>query len=1145
MKLKSLDIRLLPGLDSPLSVSFDPNAVNVVTGPNASGKSSLIRAVRAVLYPDQIDSFCHIVAEFESDGKTLSCERRGSHSSWTHDGAPDARPDLPGAESLGAYLISSEDLAALGSTEAHIAAELRTMLAGGYDLDALTSEGLLAPRSRPQKLAGELAQINREVADKETEYARLDEELADLDRLNAELADSAEAAAGLRACEDAMALAEAFARRSAIETTLIDDFPGGMDRLRGDELERIEQVDDQIARREKDLQVTRSGLRQTRERLAKTGSVDPDTLEALQSELSGQRDRLVELERRIEQQTEAVERHETSLKRAARRLGSERPEMVDKLDQQALEELEKRVDRVQILREQIRNLTAELARTHVSKNQTGRSQDDLRAARHALLRWLDGANLSPLEGVLWGGLGGAAMIAAWRLLGVQEVGLSPELLLLILLGVGIPLGLLVNFANRWRDLQRAQHDFIETDIEQPLGWTEDEVQSRLERLELELESATRHEISQARAAEVRDQLNAQRTNLDSARKRLREFADNIGVSSDDRLETGFQLWCRHLHDWQLEHQKCESARQQLDQLKNRYRNLQGETREMLARHGMPDQSEVDSRQVAGLINQLVPRMRRNAELHNEAQGHERRIDELQADIEQLQKSRERIFEQAGIDSQDLLTLTQRIDQFESWRQLEQEQRDCSMEISRLESRLSAEGELLRQAREQQHEQLGKRHEELSASAERRDRLNRRIAEIQTRHEELLGRRELETLTDQLETTRQALDEELDRHLLATAGQVLIDNVRSTHESDNEPTALATAGQWFERFTRHRYRLLFEGDGFLAHDTHQNRRCGLTELSTGTRVQLLLAVRLAWIAQAEQHHESLPVFMDEVLTTTDPDRYQAVVESVQEIAANGRQMFYLTAQTDDARAWTEWVSEGPEPHTIDMAEVRRGAVEPLQYSMPIGEPVGHRVPNPDGMDALEWAEAAAVDPVNPWLGSGALHAFHLLHDRLDLAAHLMKLDLVRHGEIESFLASPQSNDRIDDNDRDLLETRLAAARLILEDWCKRHNRPVTESDLHATDLISTPFMERVTELAREVEGDPRALIDGLRDGKVARFRSDTTDQLEQWFMQHGFFNAELDRERATAVSIAERTGLEPDEVTRLRDWIEGAVYKFRP
>jgi DNA repair protein SbcC/Rad50 len=53
MKLRQLEIRLLPGIDEAFTVDFQPDAVNVITGPNASGKSSLVRAVRALLYPEQ------------------------------------------------------------------------------------------------------------------------------------------------------------------------------------------------------------------------------------------------------------------------------------------------------------------------------------------------------------------------------------------------------------------------------------------------------------------------------------------------------------------------------------------------------------------------------------------------------------------------------------------------------------------------------------------------------------------------------------------------------------------------------------------------------------------------------------------------------------------------------------------------------------------------------------------------------------------------------------------------------------------------------------------------------------------------------------------------------------------------------------
>ncbi len=1141
MKLRSLDIRVLPGLDQGFKIEFNPDAVNVVTGPNASGKSSLIRAVRALLYPDLMNDFCDLRAEWQRDQQSIICERRGHQASWFADGEAVDAPMLPDADSLGAFLISSEDLTALGSADEHISARLRTMLAGGYDLDGVLDAAPLAARSRPQKLGRELAQQRSDVASKEAEYAELHAELATLEKLNRQLAATVDAAGRLRASEDALALADAIAGRSAVEQTLIEEYPGGMDRLRGDELERLDLAEGKLAEREKELAIENGGLRQARQRLEKSGSVDPQALEALQSELGEHRDRLVDMEHRIEQQTDTIEQLESALAIAARRLGQEKaPQRAEGLDQAALEELEKRVDRVQALREQIRNLTGELARTHVSSNLTGRSQSDLRNARQALIRWLDGARLSPLEGILWGGLAITSALAAWRLLGVQNIEPFPELIMLILMATGVPLTLLGSFISRWRDLGKAREAFLETDIEPPLGWTEDEVEARIERLDLELESATRHEISQARAADVREQLNTQRVNLDQAREKLRSLAADIGVSADTRLETGFQLWCRHLHDWQNQQLAVDRARQQLEQLKTRYDKYQQQTAELLARHGMAGDPPGGSRELAGLIHLLSPRMRRNAELHNEVRAHEHRISELQADITLLQRNRDQVYEHAGLKPGDRDHLIRRVDQFETWRKLEQQRRDFALEIGRLEERLAAEPELIRQAREQAREQLEKVHAELADRLAQRDQLNRRIAEIHTRHEDLLKRRELEVLTAEMETSRQALHDELQRHLLATSARVLVDDVRATHQADNEPAALTRASQWFDRFTRHRYRLRFEQGQFQALDTRDNKSRSVSELSTGTRVQLLLAVRLAWIERAESRAETLPVFMDEVLTTTDPDRYRAIVESIQEIAAEGRQLFYLTAQTDDAAAWSTWAGDGPTPRLIDMAEVRRGQIEALEYRMPESIRAIPEIPDPTGMEALEWAETAGIDAIAPWRDPGTIHVFHIQQDQPAQVAELMRYDLARLGELEAFLLSSRASQLVSAEQRELLENRIVAARLILEDWCRRHDRPVDDAALSASGAISDNFMPRVRELNRTLGGNPRKLLDGLREGKVARFRNDNIDQLEQWLIEQGFLNRELEKERLTAARISLKSGLPPEDVNALRAWIVGAI-----
>ncbi len=1140
MKLQRLDIKLLAGLDEPVTIEFNADAVNFITGPNASGKSSIIRAVRAVLYPEHHPDFCHVHARWQLDGKTLECERHGSASTWLDGNEPAPPPQLPGIENLGAYLVSSEDLADFGATESHIAAQIRTMLSGGYDLDAVLTGSPFSIPPKPQKRSREHAEIKRRIRAKEDEYTELNEELETLSQLNRELENTGDAAARLRACEDALALAEAIASRNALENALIEEYPGGMDRLRGDELARLDQIDTQINERRKEKQLTEKTLKQAEDRLAETGSSDPHQIETLQSDLADLRDRLAAQEREIEQHQQSLEEARRDRAAASQRLGKEKPELDRDLNQDELEQFEKLVDRVISQREKVRTLTGELARDHVPTSATQHTEEKLRRARQALIDWLEYCRLTPLEGVLWGGLSFVALIATWRVLGPQDLEVVPELILLVLLAVGVPLGLMVRFIDRFRQLGNARSLFAFTGVEAPLGWTESEVESRLERLERELEAATHHSVRQARASEVRERLNSERATLDKSREKLSEHASKIGLSAEARMETGFLLWCRHLQDWQHAGRRGEHHQHALEQARQRHRELSKHTASLLSRHGMDDSQPPSSRELASLVNQLAPHIRGHAELHNEARACRRRIDELEADIEQLTGQHDELFEQAGINIGDRETLIRRIERFEEWRTLEQQRRDRSLEVSRLENRLSAEQELLTAAREQHRESLEQMREKLSEQAHHRDQLNRRIAAIHTRHEEVLKRREIEVMSGDLEVHRQALVEDLEAQFLARAGHVLMTDVRSAHQADNEPATLARAGRWFERFTRHRYRLKFTADRFEALDTRADQIRSIAQLSTATRMQLLLALRLAWIEQAEQGREPLPVFMDEVLTTSDPDRYRLIVESVQEIAAAGRQMFYLTAQSDEATAWAAWAEDGPAPHVVDMAEVRRGQVQPLELTMPQGEKRQRDVPDPSHMKPEEWARDASIGPISPWSGSGMINVFHLLHDDLDLAANLIRAELERLGELSSYLDADLDDTLLDEPSRARLKRRARAAALILDDWRRRHHRPVNPAALEASGLISDTFMPKVIEAAAQSGYQPAALIKALRDGQVPRFRSDTIEQLESWLSDNDYLAVGADEPAMTAAELASRTGMEVEEAASLRDWIVSAI-----
>ncbi len=1140
MKLERLDIRSLAGLEGPVSLRFEPDAINFITGPNASGKSSIARAVRALLYPELTPGFCHIRARWRLGEQTLESERHGEQVTWLEGSEPAPPPSLPGSDSIGAYLISSEDLARLGDTDIHIAARIRTLLAGGYDLDAVLTEPPLTRLPRPQKRARELADLARAIEDKQDEYAELQGQLDTLDSLQRELEATADAASELRACEDALALADAIAARTAVENTLIEEFPGGMDRLRGDELSRLDQIEDQIAERRKDLKLTQEALTTAEDRLAASGGVDPQQLEAVQAELADRRDELADIERRIDQNAGALEQAIRERQIAGERLGRLSADEQPRLPLEDLQALERQVDKVLDQREKLRAISAELARLHGPRSGGAGSPEALRQARDALLEWLEHARVPGLEGLLWAGLSLAGALAGWRLLGPRDLEPFGELILLIGLSVGVPATLLVRFVMRYRYLRDARARFDASNVEAPLGWSEEEVEIRLERLEEELETATHLRVQHNHAGELRERLNEERAHLDEAREKLQAAAEALGLKADVRLETGFLLWARQLHDWQQADRAVTRHRQALEKSRSAHSTSRKHTADLLQRFGFDKLEELSSRTLTSVLHQLSPRMRTNAELHNEIQSHRHRLGELSADIEMLQKRHAQVFEQAGMSEGDRDKLIQRIEQHEEWRQFEQKRRDHSMEVARLEHKLDKAPALIEQARGQQREALSKRREALAEQAARRDELNRHIATIHTRHEDVVRRRELRSLIGEFEQQREALAGEFDQHMISAAGQMLIEDVRIAHQADNEPAALTRAAHWFERFTHHRYRLRFRGERFEAFDTRAEQTRALAELSTATRMQLLLAVRLAWIEQAERNREPLPVFMDEVLTTSDPDRYRLVVESVQEIAAGGRQMFYLTAQSDEATAWAAWAGEGPAPHTIDMAEVRRGQIEPLRLAMPAGERRRRDVPDPGELSPEEWARQAGVGPIRPWLGTGMIEVFHLLHDDLALAAHLMRLELSRVGELSGYLDAEEDDELLDAGKRGMLGRRCNAAALIIDDWRARHHRPVDAGALAAFGQITDTFMPRVLDLLGEVDGHPQSLIEGLRAGRVSRFRSDTTEALEQWLADHRYLAARTDEPSITAAELSSRTGLSPEDAASLREWIVSAI-----
>jgi len=396
-----------------------------------------------------------------------------------------------------------------------------------------------------------------------------------------------------------------------------------------------------------------------------------------------------------------------------------------------------------------------------------------------------------------------------------------------------------------------------------------------------------------------------------------------------------------------------------------------------------------------------------------------------------------------------------------------------------------------------------------------------------------GDRALERAHQAVDAARDALREAYHQAMLAEAGRFLIDDVAEEHRTEREPEVVAAARERFRHFTHSRYTLFVADDGSLkARDLRHGTDHDLDTLSTGTRMQLLLAVRLAWTSVVEKGRESLPIMLDEALTTSDPERFASIARNLHETAVHeGRQIFYLSAEPTDLLRFERAI--GKRPTHIDLGAIAHGeARSPEQYALAEREPV----PMPDGLSPEEYAARLRVPPLDPRRGVGEIHVFYLLRDDLDTLYRLIADWHVSHvGPLEEMLRSRDASRIVPDpSARERLDARCRIARAWVDAYMKGRGKPVDRHALEASGAVSNRFIEPVTELAVRFGGDARRLVDALERREVAGFQRQKIEELREWLEDRGYLDpAEVlsadERERTTLIRAA---GVAPPSEVRL-------------
>ena len=157
-----------------------------------------------------------------------------------------------------------------------------------------------------------------------------------------------------------------------------------------------------------------------------------------------------------------------------------------------------------------------------------------------------------------------------------------------------------------------------------------------------------------------------------------------------------------------------------------------------------------------------------------------------------------------------------------------------------------------------------------------------------------GSGEVALLTEQLSQKRSLLKAEVDRYMPLVYARHLLNAAVSRFEKDKQPEMIATVSRLLSQMTDGKY-VEFDRSGGGKQNMLIRRADGVErtpdQLSTGTREQLYLAIRLAYILHYCEKHEPLPIVIDDVLANFDDQRSRQTLLTLVGISQSAQVLFF--------------------------------------------------------------------------------------------------------------------------------------------------------------------------------------------------------------------------------------------------------------
>ncbi|MFW5805614.1 MAG: hypothetical protein ACOCVX_03705 [Bacteroidales bacterium] len=1116
LTFKSLKIHKAPGFTKGLPAMDNLNSnINIITGANASGKSTTARAIQSLIWKHDVHQL-HAEAVVETDNNWFLKIDHGNTVSQK-DGKNEALTNIPAADDKRLYMLAIQDL--IQKEEQDLADEIMKESIGGYDLEAakkaLNYEDKISNVRTKEHI--KYQEENDALKNLKQTHQALKNRENNLNNLYDEL-ENARKAEKLKSWY--AAIAEYLEAKRALEQKqqFLKQFPENIDKVTGKEVDEVKELEPPIRETENAIQQTETEIQELEKTLGSlhipTEGVDEQRLNTL--------DKYVQYLNENERGLRDINKHiksATSEEKDA--LAAINPELTpggwEGIDLYNIAELDKFLTEAQDVFAKERSIIKEIELIESDINDIPETPKAsvLNKGIDYLGRWLKTPAKSTSRPIwVMYGMVAAAIITAvlcW-LFG------WPGLFGLIVVAV---LPLLSNWLTGKQSsaddsLAFREGDYEKTGLTPPHAWNTKEVINQLNALIDELNEAKWQEKSADRLKDRKQQLDDLSEKIKGIYQKhqqlLEKFkaAPNIeDVKKDDF--SSMRWFIDNLKKWQTAHINLNKSRAEREQMIKEQDGMLNKCNEVFS--ALHFDQAYDAAQAGGtyhaIKNEEIKRSQAEQQLKDKNKS-------LKSEKNRLKSYREKyntVFTRLDIDVGDLPSLQHLTDQKPDYDKTSKEvfaaQERSSEKQNNLESH-SLYDEHQDDINTLSPDEIEEKRQEQNHISEKQESISKEINETEFQIKQKKEGRELEELISKKEEAVRDLEGLYERNMSSITGNLVVETLKQTHMEENQPEVLARAGTLFNKITNGRYELLTDENNsrpaFKAKDSLLKSAQPLSELSTGTRVQLILAVRLAFI----EHNESalrLPLLADELLANSDDIRAKAIINTLITISKEGRQVFYFTAQADEAFKWKTMIDEHPGISFKSIPLDKNSTeVKPFSYAeKPAPLVLIHEVPPPKGKSHSTYARE--INPPHFDLLQDVISKLHLWYiiEDTELLYCCLKQGIAYWGQLQSYLRYNGHIPGLTDTIKQKLQDKVTIISNFIESYRIGRPKPIDRSVLVDSSAISDTFIDDVDALLKQLNGNPEALINALKAGKVSKFRTKNIEELNHYLEEEGYID----------------------------------------